>query len=73
MILAMSNYEFPANEVRPLRKSLKMTQVEFAEYLGVTQGLISQWEQGQRTPNGPAAKLLTLLQRGVRLQTEIVA
>lgn len=67
----MNIYEFPAKEVRPLRKSLGMTQVEFADELGVTQALVSRWEMGLRTPNGPAAKLLLLLKRGVRFSADI--
>lgn len=71
MFPTMTIYEFPATDVRPLRKSLGMTQVEFADELGVTQALVSRWETGHMNPTGPAAKLLQLLKRGVRFSADV--
>ena len=33
--------------LRNLRKKLKMTQVEFAEYIGVSRHTVESWEQGR--------------------------
>lgn len=33
-----------------------------ADHLGVTTRTLGQWERGQRKPEGPAARLLTLVQ-----------
>jgi putative transcriptional regulator len=35
----------------------------FARYLGVTTGLVSQWESGQKHPRGASLKLLALVAR----------
>ncbi len=35
----------------------------FARYLNVTTGLISQWERGERRPQGAFVKLLSLVAR----------
>jgi putative transcriptional regulator len=35
----------------------------FAAHLNVTTGIVSKWEQGEKRPRGPAAKLLSLAAR----------
>lgn len=37
--------------LRERRESLKISQIELAEKVGVTQNTISQWETGSRRPN----------------------
>lgn len=34
-------------EVSSIRKGLGLSQVEFAEIMGVSQGTVSRWERGQ--------------------------
>ena len=36
-------------------------QAVFARYLNVTTGLISQWERGEKHPQGASLKLLALV------------
>ena len=50
-------------EVRDLRRRACLTQQEFAAKLGVPVETIRNWEQGKRTPRGPARALLTLIAR----------
>ena len=33
----------------------------FARHLNVTTGLVSQWERGEKRPQGPSLKLLSLI------------
>lgn len=40
---------------------MKMSQADFAQALGVSTATVSAWEQGNRKPNGAAAKLMSLL------------
>ena len=49
------------NDVHSLRSDLELTQVEFAQQLGVSQPLVAMWESGERKPSGPAAILLKQL------------
>ena len=49
------------DEIRALRKSLGMTQPEFAEKLGVTVITVSSWERGIRNPSGSAVMLMQQL------------
>ena len=38
-------------KIEELRKKKGITQEEFAELMGVTQGAVSQWENGTVTPS----------------------
>ena len=48
-------------QIRALREDNFASQAVFARYLGVTPGLISQWERGEKSPSGPTLKLLSLV------------
>ncbi len=48
-------------EIRALRLRERTSQALFARYLNVTTGLISQWERGEKHPQGASLKLLTLV------------
>lgn len=47
--------------VRNLRLRAKLTQAEFASRLGVPLETTRNWEQGKRSPRGPARALLTVI------------
>src|SRR5271165_6901097 len=48
-------------EIRALREREGVSQAVFAHYLNVTTGLISQWERGEKHPQGASLKLLSLV------------
>jgi len=48
-------------EIRDLREREGASQAVFARYLNVTTGLVSQWERGEKHPQGPSLKLLALV------------
>ena len=50
-------------QIRDLRLREGASQAVFARYLNVTIGLISQWERGQKRPQGTYLKLLALVAR----------
>jgi putative transcriptional regulator len=52
-----------AAEIRALREREGASQAVFARYLNVTTGLISQWERGEKHPQGTSLKLLSLVAR----------
>jgi putative transcriptional regulator len=47
--------------VRALRRRAQLTQTEFAARLGVPVETIRNWEQGKRSPRGPARALLSVI------------
>ncbi|MCA3361461.1 MAG: DNA-binding transcriptional regulator [Roseomonas sp.] len=50
-------------EIRALRLRENASQAVFARHLNVTTGLVSQWERGEKQPNGVSLKLLMLVAR----------
>ncbi|HEX4807778.1 MAG TPA: DNA-binding transcriptional regulator [Bryobacteraceae bacterium] len=49
------------SEIRAIRVREGASQAVFARYLNVTTGLVSQWERGEKRPQGTSLKLLTLV------------
>lgn len=47
-----------AQDVKQLRARFGLSQREFAALLGISAGTLRNWEQGRRTPEGPARVLL---------------
>ncbi|MBO1909694.1 helix-turn-helix domain-containing protein [Microvirga sp. 3-52] len=63
--------------IRPFRPSLtykplgtSLTQAAFASRIGVPVATLRNWEQGHRSPMGPAQVLLALLDRNPRIVEE---
>ncbi|HVZ54321.1 MAG TPA: helix-turn-helix domain-containing protein [Pseudolabrys sp.] len=53
----------PAAFVRQVRARYGLTQAAFAEKIEVPIETLRNWEQGKRTPRGPARALLKLIDR----------
>ena len=49
---------FRPTDVKAVRAELKQSQSEFALMIGVSVATLRNWEQGRRTPDGPALALL---------------
>ena len=54
-------------EVAELRKFLDLTQVDFANAMGISVYTLRNWEQGRRVPEGPALALLRIAARHPRI------
>src|SRR5207245_6271114 len=48
-------------EIRAIRLREDASQAVFARHLNVTTGLVSQWERGEKRPQGTSLKLLSLV------------
>ena len=48
---------------RSVRARTKLTQAEFAARIGVPLETVRNWEQGKRSPRGPARALLKLIEK----------
>lgn len=48
-------------DVARLRARLKLSQTKFATLLGVSADTLRLWEEGRRTPEGPAKVLLRIV------------
>ena len=51
-------FEVDAPDVQAVRRRFDLSQSEFAALLGVSVKTVQNWEQGRRTPRGPARVLL---------------
>jgi putative transcriptional regulator len=49
---------FAPADVKAIRQKLGKTQQDFALMIGVSVATLRNWEQGRRTPEGPALALL---------------
>ena len=54
---------FEPQEIVALREREAASQAVFARYLGLSVGLISQWERGEKHPRGASLKLLALVEK----------
>lgn len=54
---------FKPEDVKAVRASLGASQSEFALMIGVSVATLQNWEQGRRTPDGPARALLRVAAR----------
>ena len=57
------NHSNPAQIVREVRARCGLTQAAFAESIEVPLETVRNWEQGKRSPRGPARALLKLIDR----------
>lgn len=61
---------FRPTDVKSVREKLKASQTEFALMIGVSVATLRNWEQGRRTPDGPALALLRVAARNPRAVAE---
>ena len=59
--MRINRVELP--DVRAIRRSLKMSQDEFALAFRIPLATLKNWEQGRRRPDAPAAAYLRAIQR----------
>lgn len=60
--LKTSELSMPS-EPQVIRSKLKLTQSAFAGLLGVSMRTLQDWEQGRRSPQGPAIALLRIAEQ----------
>ena len=60
-------------DVVALRRFVSLTQQQFAAALGISVHTLRNWEQGRRSPEGPALALLRIAARHPRVLHENLA
>lgn len=61
---------FRPADVRSIHEKVDASQAEFALMIGVSIATLRNWEQGRRTPDGPALALLPVAARNPRAVAE---
>lgn len=69
--LLLGRFESGA-DVAALRRFLGLTQVKFAQAMGISVHTLRNWEQDRRRPEGPALALLRIAARHPRILRENV-
>lgn len=57
-------------DVSAIRRRTGLSQAAFSRRIGVSPATLRNWEQGRRTPEGPARVLLAMLERNPRIVEE---
>ena len=63
----------PAAYARGVRAQTKLTQAEFASRIGVPIETVRNWEQGKRSPRGPARALLKLIEKAPQVAFAVLS
>jgi len=56
--------EYTGDDVKRIRTKIKVSQAVFAAYMNTSLSNVQKWEQDNRTVQGPAARLLNIVERG---------
>lgn len=54
--------EYQAEQIKTIRRSVKMSQKSFASYLGVSEKTVEAWEAGTNHPSGAASRILNMME-----------
>ena len=57
-------------DIAALRRFVGLTQEQFAQAMGISVHTLRNWEQGRRTPEGPALALLRIAAKHPRIIRE---
>lgn len=58
------------DDIAALRRFVRLTQEQFAQAMGISVHTLRNWEQGRRTPEGPAIALLRIAAKHPRIIRE---
>ena len=64
--------QFESGDVVALRRFVGLTQVQFANAVGISVHTLRNWEQNRRHPEGPALALLRIAARHPRIIRESI-
>jgi putative transcriptional regulator len=65
--------EYKAGDVSRVRNELRLSQRALASVLGVSHRTVEAWEAGRNIPNGPAARVLYLIEKDHSLVDKLVS
>ena len=67
------SFQLEEPDVAAIRKEYGLSQDQFASLLGISVRTLQNWEQGRRTPHGPAKVLLRVAARHPKAILETVS
>jgi len=70
---ASRRFEFKPVDIKAIRQRLALSQSQFALLIGVSKATLQNWEQGRRSPEGPARALLRVVEKKPEAVLEALA
>lgn len=64
-------FSYPRPDIKAIRSKTGLSQSDFAKKLHISPKTLQNWEQGRRTPTGPASVLMTLIDKNPDLLNEL--
>lgn len=68
---AVADY-ITGDEIKNLRKRLKLTQAQFAELVNISQKTVERWEAGKKEITGPVVTLVKILQEYPQVEENLI-
>ncbi|MBO7357663.1 MAG: helix-turn-helix domain-containing protein [Lachnospiraceae bacterium] len=59
-----------ASEIKNVRSTLKLTQKQFAEFIGVSKPTVERWESSDEKITGPIVLLIEILRRSPQIEID---
>jgi putative transcriptional regulator len=66
-------FKYKPADIKAIREKLGQSQAEFALMIGVSVATLRNWEQGRRTPEGPARALLKIASKNPEAVAEALS
>jgi len=66
------SFVIDAPDVKKIRSSYKLSQIEFAALMGISVKTLRNWEQGRRSPEGAARVLLQVAAKHQKVIWDVV-
>ncbi|HPZ07184.1 MAG TPA: helix-turn-helix domain-containing protein [Candidatus Eremiobacteraeota bacterium] len=63
---------YKGKEIKEIREKLHLTQMLFADICGVSKKTVEAWENGKNTPQGPAQRMIELLNKNNKIVEEYI-
>lgn len=65
-------FHLDAPDIKAIRDNMNLTQQQFAALLGISLRTLQNWEQGRRSPEGPARILLQVAAKNPQALLDVV-
>lgn len=64
--------DYRGTQIKEIREKLQLTQMLFASICGVSKKTVEAWENGKNTPQGPAQRMLDILNKDSNILEEYI-
>lgn len=62
-ITVESIHKYDPSDIKSVRRSFRLSQLNFSRLLGVSPKTVEAWESGRNVPQGPALRMIDLMKK----------